>query len=310
MKTLLYLSPPCWQAEVTFSVAPQLKELGWELVFDKKAAHDLLCCHQDYIGECLLDYCAPIAVLERIDGCQLSGPVRNAIGDKRIRIVLKSSTFADLADHNQFSGRRFVEPHKKPKLQIAAGDLAKIRLGFSYAARAHVRDHQPPPETWNQDRDVRCSFAGTVEYAETPAITEHRQSCVDVLGKIEGCKVIDGRKLDVRKYWELLGRSVAAVCPHGCGEVCIREYEAALTGCLLIRPDFGYRVATPEKIYDVSCRYCKPDWSDLEQQIADAVDTHTLFAGAIKTVAAHVQSMNTPEAVAKRLAGYFEEAMG
>lgn len=309
MKTAIFLTIPTWQGEVIWGIAPQLQSLDWKFG-SRGEKPDLIIAHQDFIGSALIDYDAPIVILERCDGCQLSGPTRRNISDPRVRMVLKSSTFADASLHNKYAGRAFCEPENRPRHPIADGDLAKIGLAFGYGACKRIQDFAPDIASWPLQRDVRCSFAGTVNYVETPWITDHRLSCVESLNLIPGCKTIAGRRLEPADYWRLLSRSIASVSPAGCGEICWRTVESVLAGCVLIQPNFGYAVAEPDGILrSVATVDCRPDWSDLSKAIEQAEKIFEPDIVRRGHDAEMIKLANTPESLAKRLAGLFEEVV-
>lgn len=291
-----------WTAGVVERVLPELAACGWSL---DSGAPDLVVCHQDRLAP-HLGGSLPIIILERCDGARITGATRKHLEDPLIRLVLKNSRYADLALYNQHTGRMGLEERTPPRTLLSDETLAKIRLGFSYAA-TEIMAPAPPAEAWRQDRPIRASFAGTTEYPGIPALTRHRKRCVAAVEKVG--QAIDGRQLPAAEYWRLLGDSVACVSPHGCGEVCWRCYQGILAGCVLVRPDFGYWVETPEGIYD-SVLFADRDWGDLSDALEELDDPQWLSSELLIDTAQRVRTMNTPRAVAVRLAELFDEAVG
>lgn len=68
------------------------------------------------------------------------------------------------------------------------------------------------------------------------------------------------------EYYRELSRSRICVSPIGYGELCWRDFEAILSGCLLIKPDIGY-LATNPNIFIPYSTYIPVNWdyTNLEQ---------------------------------------------
>jgi spore maturation protein CgeB len=50
----------------------------------------------------------------------------------------------------------------------------------------------------------------------------------------------------VRKFYQELYRSKLCFSPFGYGEICWRDYEAMMSGSLLIKPDVSHLVTEPD----------------------------------------------------------------
>jgi hypothetical protein len=68
------------------------------------------------------------------------------------------------------------------------------------------------------------------------------------------------------EYYREMRRSRICVSPFGYGEICWRDFEAILCGCLLVKPDMGHVVAKPN-VFKPGATYVsvKWDYSDLEE---------------------------------------------
>jgi len=69
-------------------------------------------------------------------------------------------------------------------------------------------------------------------------------------------------------YRQEMARSKICVGPFGYGEVCYRDYEAVIFGCLLVKPDMGHAQAYPD-IFRANETYVPIAWdySDLEEKL-------------------------------------------
>ncbi len=74
-------------------------------------------------------------------------------------------------------------------------------------------------------------------------------------------------RIEYQKYINEIVHSKICISPFGYGEVCWRDFEAILSGALLIKPDMGHLVTNP----DIYCPYetyvpCQWDFADLDSQ--------------------------------------------
>ena len=102
---------------------------------------------------------------------------------------------------------------------------------------------------------------------------KHRKEVWDRLDKLKDRYQIISKKLPFQEYIDKLAHSKVCISPFGQGELCCRDYEAMLTGTILIRPDQS-NVTTAPNIFEEGETYigCKLDWSDLEEKIEYVLD--------------------------------------
>ena len=76
-------------------------------------------------------------------------------------------------------------------------------------------------------------------------------------------------RVSQEKYYDEMLRSRICVSPFGFGEICWRDFEAILCGCLLVKPDMGH-VRTQANVYirDVTYVPVRWDYADLEEVCA------------------------------------------
>lgn len=85
---------------------------------------------------------------------------------------------------------------------------------------------------------------------------------------------ITGEFVPKKKYLEELKKSKTCVSPFGWGEVCYRDFEAIINGCLLIKPDMDHLETWPD-VYRKNETYVSVKWdmSDMEETLNEVV-TH------------------------------------
>jgi hypothetical protein len=98
--------------------------------------------------------------------------------------------------------------------------------------------------------------------------------CVEEMKKLKGKNIINIARVDKRPgYIKQLLNSKIVVSPWGYGEMCYRDFEAMFCGCILVKPDTSFVESYPA-IYQNDFTYvpCKPDFSDLREQIGYILD--------------------------------------
>jgi len=76
------------------------------------------------------------------------------------------------------------------------------------------------------------------------------------------------QKVSPTQYAAEMGRSKICLSPFGYGEICYRDYEAALHGCLLFKPDMSHVRSQPD-IFRPYENYVLVNWhySDLGEKV-------------------------------------------
>ena len=157
-------------------------------------------------------------------------------------------------------------------------EIAKVQPGFHlgllnelepWVQRARDPDAQPD---W-QNRPIDALFIGTTSYG-LPTLDRHRLQFCDVLRAIRGLNIVcvPNRSMSRRDYLNMVFQSKIIVSPWGYGEVCYRDFEAILAGCVLIKPRTDF-VRTVDNILASGGTYlpCEIDASDLEEKIRMAL---------------------------------------
>lgn len=148
---------------------------------------------------------------------------------------------------------------------VPAADVPRVVLGWGFALGDHIRRLWDParrgPPDGTRDIDVVCR--ATMEGWIRP----YRWPVVPALRRLEPkYRVLTPQQRVSRaQYDDEMRRSRICVSPFGHGEVCLRDFEAILSGCLLVKPDMGHLETEPDVFvpYEtyVPVRW---DFSDLE----------------------------------------------
>lgn len=74
--------------------------------------------------------------------------------------------------------------------------------------------------------------------------------------------------LDRAKFYEEMKQSVVVVSPFGFGEVCYRDFEAFINGCVLLKPDMSHLTTWPDLYVDGET-YISHQWdfSDFDEKL-------------------------------------------
>jgi hypothetical protein len=109
-----------------------------------------------------------------------------------------------------------------------------------------------------------------------------RRDAYEAAASIKGHRVATEFGLSWRQYLAELRRSKLCFSPFGYGEVCWRDYEAMMTGSLLLKPDVSHLVTDPD-VFVPGETYVPLAWdfSDL----ADKVDYYVRHEDERRTIA-------------------------
>lgn len=260
-----------------------------------------------------------VVVLERIDGPQLTGPVRRSLSHPNLKAVIKNTVYSDWRSYNEpfwrchepilramMNDRSRREEAKRPE-PITQEMACKLKLGFSFAAYPHC----DPLRNLNagdliQPRPYKLHFAGTVEYEggdDIEWLRWHRRRAFEEVGRTPWQNInCAGRGYDFSEYFRTMRQSEFVVSPWGLGEPCYRDFEAAMSGCMVVKPDTQYILTVPTDFYRIPifgrCMV-KPDFSDLREVVEKC---EPLDQNSRNVWADYIARHNSTASIAKRLA--------
>lgn len=163
-------------------------------------------------------------------------------------------------------GRRFGLDHQITRFPIPEGFWNKLVIGPSFATAGFMlpefaaggRPDGPRPI----DLHARIAVEGTPWYRAM------RAECLAAAEALDGVSVRTGTGIGHHRFLRELERSKICFSPFGYGEVCWRDYEAVLTGAVLLKQDMSH-VETDPDIFEPGVSYVPVRWdlSDFEDKV-------------------------------------------
>ena len=180
-------------------------------------------------------------------------------------------------------------PHSSPVLK---SQLSKIVLGYNIGMDSKItnlfRDTRPASPS-EKTVDVMCRAACKPDLWISPL----RRPINDALAPLasQGYKILaPNQRVDQRGYYQEMRSSRICVSPFGYGELCWRDFEAVLMGCLLVKPDMSH-IRTEPNIFVPGETYVPVRWdfSDLAEvcarYLSDDQARNTIVARAYQVLA-------------------------
>jgi hypothetical protein len=270
----------------------------------------------------------PVVLLDRTDGATLwwygtsqIHLARSWLRSPQVKGVIKVSRYTNTRLYNQPWAGAALHLHKIyetspatfPDIlptqvpEVTEGDLRKIVLGYGYWAFAECDRLAEAEIDLDAPRALDVFCAACVEY-ESPMIARHRQQAMEAIQQLRNCRTITGwgRHLSHPTYCDLMRQARICVSPWGWGEMCIRDYEAMLAGCVLVKPRTDFIESEPcmdERHYVP----CAVDFSDLQEKV-DYILLHWFEYWPMRTEnRRRLLALRRPDALADRLAALLRQ---
>lgn len=137
-------------------------------------------------------------------------------------------------------------------------------------------DIQPIDKKWD------VSFIGTMHHFGSRFVKQHRANLRRAWGQLDEFPSVaifaadvahGGYAIPWKESWKIVKRSRTIVSPWGVCEISWRDYEAALAGCMMIKPRQPEIKATCSPWHKENVIYCQPDYSDLADRVLDSLNT-------------------------------------
>jgi hypothetical protein len=190
-----------------------------------------------------------------------------------------------------------VGPSPEDRTRVAPAHLARVAVGWDLAyspriwgplAAARLPERADPLLRWfpsarsggppfDERPAVVTARAGA--WSAIPVVAAHRAAVRDaVVGASAalGAEARVGGGLSLREYRDEMAASRAVVSPFGIGELCYRDYEAAVAGAVCVKPDVSHLETFPG-LLQAGTTYLPVAWdlSDVEEALACALDPAT-----------------------------------
>lgn len=249
----------------------ELRGLGVEFSPDVMSPDYLLIGHKQFLKmpRSYAEGTIPAIIHGTYDYGQVHFAIREHLDSDNVKAILQGSRLTSLAEQNQpwkdsirhgmliasFGIGNIWQP---PPLTRKGFEKVHIWGGFAcYAAMSEAFRTIPQPIPENRPFDIHCvintKYAGTI-------LETHRQAAIDAVleyQKNDYATVCFGRSSgDMRSmapcdYAAMMRRSKAVISPWGWGEWCVRDYEAILAGCLVIkrRTDFSEEMHDGNEVF-------------------------------------------------------------
>jgi len=131
-----------------------------------------------------------------------------------------------------------------------------------------------------------------------------RKQCIDIINDLPYsiAKLINGQRVSLNEYYTRIASSKIIIAPYGYGEMAPRDLEAAIYGCILIKPDMSY-IDTMPNIYSPGETYiaCKHDFSDLREKIELVLGNYENYQYIISNARKTIEECMNPNNLALHL---------
>jgi hypothetical protein len=181
--------------------------------------------------------------------------LRNAARmNDRIHLYIKKHVLRDrdcygkptLGDTNltDYYARRLRLDEPERHFPIPSGFLDKLVIGPSFATAPTVLPGLlgNPPLRGAREHDLHARF----ELGGTPWYRGMRAEADAAVNALKGVSVVRGTGVHQAQFLAEMRHSKVCLSPFGYGEVCWRDYEAVLTGAVLIKPDMSHIATDPD----------------------------------------------------------------
>lgn len=191
-----------------------------------------------------------------------------------VDLYLKKQVFRDRRQYGQptlgdtnltdYYGRRFQLEQPEVRHDVPPGFFDKLLLGPNFCFSPHMLPRflgTFPGGDRPIDVHARIAVKGTEWYSRM------RQEAQDTVDALTGLKVVSRGRVPREVYFRELYQSKICFSPFGYGEVAWRDYEAAFSGALLVKPDMSHLDSRPD-IFRAFETYVPVRWD-----LADFKDT-------------------------------------
>jgi hypothetical protein len=171
-------------------------------------------------------------------------------------------------------GRSFADDERPESAPLDAAHLSKLHLGWNIGLDDKIvalRSTLGEPDMASKDIDI-----GNRSFVK-PDVWIHplRSAVLDRLDELaKTYRVLAPRdRVSQEQYYVEMKRARICVSPFGYGELCWRDFEAILCGCLLVKPDMGHARTYPDIFVDgQTYAAVRWDFSNLAEVCAHYLD--------------------------------------
>lgn len=134
------------------------------------------------------------------------------------------------------------------------------------------------------EKSIDTTFRGKVSNKKE-VYSFQRNKVIELLKKSSNENFVTGPPISKRKYLSELKLSKTCISPYGYGEICYRDFEAIISGCVIIKPDMSHLETYPD-IYKKNETYVpvEIDMSDLESTLRKVLENYNDYIPIIEKV--------------------------
>lgn len=215
----------------------------------------------------------PLVCFDGDDDCAILWPALLDICD----LYVKKHVFADPADYARpFIGKSNLTDHVARETGRSFADdiiprsggidparLDRLHLGWNIALDDRISALEP----WPAEAPRSIDIAGRVHVAPESWIYPLRAPAIAALEALDGrwTVAVPHERVPRAVYDRELRSAKICVSPFGYGEICWRDFEAIMAGCLLVKPDMAH-IRTAPDLFVAGETYVPAAWdyADLE----------------------------------------------
>ncbi|ADY51392.1 hypothetical protein Pedsa_0820 [Pseudopedobacter saltans DSM 12145] len=202
-----------------------------------------------------------------------------------VDVFLKKQVLKDKSYYTQRNNLRIWLNHQQPETPInifepcPVSELKKIKVGWNIGLNdyryfgykmsrlSNYLGYSLYPVTFSEVdkfRPIDLTFRGTIHKDKTGSykVSEQRNKVLECLEDTL-LVAVKGKPVAKRQYWKELRNSKLCVSPYGWGEICYRDFEAFISGSLLVKPSMEHLETYPN-VFLPHQTYIPLNW-DLDQ---------------------------------------------
>lgn len=197
--------------------------------------------------------------------------------------------------------------------------LHKIKAAYNIAYYDHryfwykshvVSNYFPGTPSFNpvkSDRPFDLTFRGMINYDAKNIVSYQRNKVLTILDLLK-CNVVKGSYVKRKVFLDELNKSKLCVSPFGWGEICSRDFESMIAGCVLLKPSMAHAQTFPD-LFVENKTYIPLNWdlNDLEEKVEYALENYAELADLAKYAQHQFKIVvNSPLVFIDRIAGLLE----
>jgi hypothetical protein len=140
---------------------------------------------------------------------------------------------------------------------------------------------------------------------DSEAIEHHRKSMIRGLDR-----TIDTEKVAPKRYWTEIRNSKILLSPFGWGEICHRDFEGFMSGCIVVKPRMDHLVTWPP-FFEEGETIITVDWEmdDLSRKVDDILDNYDEYVSVAQRGQSRFKEYYSSERAGDILVGRFTYMM-